>query len=374
MQTTVDAIGNVRGVFPASKEPAHRVVLGSHLDTVPNAGAFDGILGVVVAIAAVEALGGPLPFSIEIVGFSEEEGIRFRKPFLGSLAAVGQLTPETLALTDADGASISSAITHFGLNPDRVGAARFGAETTAYLEIHIEQGPVLETLRWSAAAHANAESERSVLGVVESIVGQSRVALRFQGLANHAGTTPMHLRHDALAAAAEWITDVERVARERDGLVATVGQLTVEPGAPNVIPGLVSTTLDIRHAEDSVRKEALERLVGSAAAAATARGVRLTYETTLDQPAVQMDTDLVRYLKKAVARAGHVPHAMASGAGHDAMIVAPHVPSAMLFVPSPEGLSHHPDESVHPRDVEAALDATLEFLQLLSEDDRFLNA
>lgn len=389
MKTTVDAVGNLRGLYPSSCHPAPRIVLGSHLDTVPDAGAFDGVLGVVMAVAIVEELSDARPVSIEVVGFSEEEGVRFRKPFIGSLALVGGLDAATLALVDADGISLSGAIRDFGLDPARIPDAQLASDAVAYLEVHVEQGPVLEqaaavrsaerlppssleTPREQRAAHST--HAPSVLGVVNAIAGQSRVVATFIGQANHAGTTPMHLRRDALAAAAEWIVAVETMGRQRPGLVATVGHIEARPGVSNVIAGKVHATLDVRHPDDAARKQAVADALVRAADAARARNVQFTHEVVLEQAAVPMSADLVRLLQAAVTRSGHVAHLMASGAGHDAMILAPYLPSAMLFVPSPGGLSHHPEEAALARDIEAALETALEFVRVLSHDKTLAHA
>ena len=200
MTVHIDAIGNLRGLYSGLTPNAPRLLIASHLDTVPNAGAFDGILGIILGLAVIEELRNQhLPFAIEVIGFSEEEGVRFNKPFLGSLALIGKLDAETLARTDSDGTSLTQAIRNFGLNPDELPTAIFPSDTFAYLEFHIEQGPILE-------------SESFPLGVVDTIVGQTRLQLTFTGQSNHAGTTPMHLRHDALAAAAEWIIATETYA------------------------------------------------------------------------------------------------------------------------------------------------------------------
>lgn len=387
MSTSVDAAGNLRGVYAASHEPARRIILGSHLDSVPNAGAFDGVLGVVMAVAVVEALGNSLPVSIEVIGFSEEEGIRFRRPFLGSLAVIGRLNAADLALTDADGITVADAIRNFGLDPVRISEAKLSANAAAYLELHIEQGPVLEHAEEIARRVGDGSCENfprglaaeqrraaSTLGIVETIVGQSRLLLTFQGQANHAGTTPMPLRRDALAAAAEWVVAVETMGRHVPDLVATVGRLEAEPGASNVIPGLVRATLDVRHPDDAKRAKAVVDLIANAEAAARARQVLLTHETLLEQSAVRMNADLVLLLQKAVTSAGHVPHVMPSGAGHDAMILAPQLPAVMLFLPSPGGLSHHPEEAVLAEDIEAALQTVLEFLRMLSHDKALSHA
>jgi allantoate deiminase len=355
MSVEVDAAGNLRGLYPGRAADAPRLIVGSHLDTIPNAGAFDGVLGVVLGIALVEELGRrPLPFAIEVVGFSEEEGVRFSKPFLGSMALTGTLDANTLKLRDVHGVSLSESIRSFGLDPARMAAATVSPLAFAYLEMHIEQGPVLDNVA-------------RPLGVVEAIVGQSRLFASFTGKANHAGTTPMRLRHDALAAAAEWIVAVERIASARDGLVATVGNISALPGAGNVIAGDVATTLDLRHADDAVRFRALDKILLEAQQSADRRGVEFAWRQTMDQDAVPMDGALTDLLETAVRAAEVQPVRMVSGAGHDAMIVAARLPSCMLFLRSPGGLSHHPAESVLAKDVAAALTAGMGFLRLLEE-------
>jgi allantoate deiminase len=356
MTVRVDAIGNLRGFWPGPTPGSPRLLIGSHLDTVPNAGAFDGILGVVLGVAIVEELRGQhLPFAIEVIGFSEEEGVRFSKPFLGSLALVGRLDADTLARTDRSGISTQQAIEAYGLDPAQLPAAVLANETFAYLELHIEQGPVLE-------------NEDTPLGIVEALVGQTRMELVFTGQANHAGTTPMHLRHDAMAAAAEWIVAVEDYASTHSGLVATVGKVEAAPGAGNVIAGHVTASLDVRHADDSARESSVIAILQLAETAATRRGVHVTYSKQLEQPAVPLDPHLTTLLNKAATQAGFPGRRMTSGAGHDAMILAPIVPSAMLFLRSPGGLSHHPDEAALPQDVEAALATAMEFLAQLRDD------
>jgi len=271
------------------------------------------------------------------------------------MALAGSLDAWMLELTDVQGVSVGEAVREFGLDPLDIGSATVSDTAFAYLEIHIEQGPVLESL------------DRP-LGVVETIIGQSRLMTSFTGKANHAGTTPMRLRHDALVAAAEWITAVERIAMAQEGLVATVGSIRALPGAANVIPGEVSMTLDLRHPQDSVRFAALNHLLSFARdGVARNRGVTFTAVETMNQRAVPMDVALTDLLEMAVAQAKIQPVRLASGAGHDAMVIAGRLPSCMLFVRSPGGLSHHPDESVLAGDVEAALDAGMEFLKLLSD-------
>jgi allantoate deiminase len=353
MSVHVDAAGNVRGYYGSAQVGAPRLIVGSHLDTVPHAGAFDGILGVVLGVALVKALGGRrLGFGIEVVGFSEEEGVRFGFPFIGSRALVGALDDALLAKRDAEGSSVADAIRAFGLNPAAIGEARVTGATLGYLEFHIEQGPVLESLDLP-------------LGVVTSITGQSRLEVKFEGNANHAGTTPMHLRRDALAGAAEWINAVEREAVAIPSLVATVGKIEAQPGAGNVIAGSVRMSLDVRHANDEVRAGAVKHLLDSAQQIATRRGLRASSELRLDQAAVAMDARLIEMLGCAVQAGGYTDHRMHSGAGHDAMVMAERMPAAMLFLRGPGGISHHPDEAVLEADVAAALAAGLHFVDQL---------
>jgi allantoate deiminase len=343
MSAFVDPAGNLRGSYDSPALGARRLYIGSHVDTVPRAGAFDGVLGVVLAVALVENLAGRrLPFHIEVVAFSEEEGVRFGVPFIGSRAMIGDAGDDLLEPRDANGISVREAIRAFGLDPARIAEAQTGEDALGYFEFHIEQGPVLEELNLP-------------LGVVESIAGQSRIDVVFEGQANHAGTTPMHLRRDALAGAAEWIVIVEREAKSVTGLVATVGRLDVQPGAANVIPGHVRAALDVRHASDAVRLQCVERLLGCAHQCATRRRLVVTTEPRLNQPAVAMDEALVRMTERAVSASGQAVHRMSSGAGHDAMIMARRMPAAMLFLRSPGGISHHPGETVLQEDVAAAL-------------------
>jgi allantoate deiminase len=327
----VDAVGNLRGVYG----PEPRLMIGSHLDTVPHAGPFDGILGVTIAIALVERRP---PSGVEVAAFSEEEGVRFGVPFIGSRALVGSPVMDDAVLT---------AIREFGLDPAKIPEAAIDGGVAGYLEFHIEQGPVLESLGLP-------------LGVVEAIAGQSRWEVRFQGQANHAGATPMALRRDALACAAEWIGLVEHTAQTTGGLVATVGAVEVQPGADNVIAGSARASLDVRHALDEVRECALKAILDGAECIARRRNLAVQCAPRLRQPAVALHFDAV---EKAVESAGYPVHRMVSGAGHDAMILAQKAPASMLFLRSPGGISHHPDESVLAEDVDAALAVGAQFLK-----------
>jgi allantoate deiminase len=380
----VDAVGNLRIVYPAAGVEVDaprwpRLLIGSHLDSVPNAGAYDGILGVVLAIALLSAFQGrKLPFALEVVGFSEEEGVRFGTPFIGSRALVGTLNDELLNRQDAEGISIREAIENFGLNPAEIALAAIHEDVLGYVEFHIEQGPVLE-------------NAGRPLGVVEAIAGQSRLEFTFVGHANHAGTTPMNLRHDALAAAAEWISAVERhaqsasqdtshdtahdtshnTAHDAFGLVATVGAIQAKPGAGNVIAGETRLSLDVRHQSDETRKTAVDYFVRQAEDIATRRGLSVRSKVLMDQPAVAMDPFLVSQFDEAVRKAGCGPYRMVSGAGHDAMILAEKVPSAMIFLRTPGGISHDPAESVTVEDVAKAIECGLRLVEQLASSSEF---
>ena len=358
-EVTVDAAGNLRGFYAAAQSTAPRVLFGSHLDTVPNAGAYDGVLGVIIAVALVESLENRrLPFAIEVVGFSEEEGVRFDTPFIGSRALVGTLDEELLNRRDANGISVRNVIKNFGLNPAEIPRAVLNNDSLAYLEFHIEQGPVLESLGRS-------------LGAVEAIAAQTRMTFEFLGRANHAGTTPMHLRHDAIAAAAEWIVAVERTAHNHPGLVATVGQIEARPGATNVIAAETRVTLDVRHKSDNIRDRAVETLIRMAHEIAECRRLTLRQNVLLSQCAVAMDPFLVDQIQEAIRSTGCQPHRMTSGAGHDAMVLADRVPAAMIFLRSPGGISHDPTESVEVEDVAKALECGVHLLDQLANSSEF---
>jgi allantoate deiminase len=356
----IDAAGNLRGLYDAVQSGAPRLLIGSHLDTVPNAGAFDGVLGVLLGVALLATLDGEkLPFAIEMVGFSEEEGVRFGEPFIGSRALVGRLDEALLRRQDANAVTVRRAIEDFGLQPEKIPEAHVPANTLAYLEFHIEQGPVLETLA-------------RPLGSVEAIAGQSRLEFIFVGRANHAGTTPMHLRHDAVAAAAEWISAVERLAQSTPGLVATVGKIEAKLGATNVIAGEALLTLDVRHSADEVRVRAVDDLIRKAEETAQRRGLSVRRNILMNQQAVAMDPFLVNQIEEAIRQAGCEPHRMASGGGHDAMILAEKVPAAMIFLRTPGGISHDPAESVAVEDVEKAIECGVHLLRRLASSSEFL--
>ena len=363
MTVRVDAVGNVIGRLEGSGTDANNVssralIIGSHVDTVPNAGKFDGCLGVTLGIAIARALqlqGKQLPFALEVIAFSEEEGVRFATPFIGSRALTGTVNTALLEKTDAKGISVAQAITDFGLEVSQIpAAARDPAGLLGYFEIHIEQGPVLE-------------DAKQALGVVEGISGQTRAQLEFTGQAAHAGTTPMRLRRDALVAAATVLLEVERLARVTPGLVATVGAIEAQPGAGNVIAGHATFSLDVRHLDNATRERCTAELLDFAWHTARKRQLTFAHKITLEQPASPSDPLLSDFLSDALEDAKLKALRLPSGAGHDAMVMATITRSAMLFIRSPNGLSHHPDESVIPSDVGKALELALSFVDKLAD-------
>jgi len=357
MSVRVDALGNIIGHLPGANAGAPVFLIGSHLDTVPDAGRYDGILGVLLGIAAVAGLKGTrLPFAVEVIGFSEEEGVRYRTSYLGSKAVCGSFDLSWLAKSDAAGVTMGDALRRFGLDPHNIPAAAYPhGRVLGYLETHIEQGPVLESL------------DRP-LGVVQAIVGQSRLWLTFEGAAGHAGTQPMAMRRDALVAAAQFIVAVEQRAQSTEGLRATVGVVSSAPGAVNVVPGLARVSLDVRHATDAIREAAVDSLLADAHQIGKARDIRVGVERAEQHPAVPMNPRLTALLADAAETLGHRPLHMASGAGHDAAVMASITQVAMLFVRSPGGISHHPGEAVLPLDIEAALGVMIAFLHRLAKE------
>ncbi|HYF61275.1 MAG TPA: allantoate amidohydrolase [Herpetosiphonaceae bacterium] len=353
-----DQIGNLIGRYESDRPGAKTLLLGSHLDTVRDAGRYDGPLGVLVALACVERLaaaGARLPFAIELAAFADEEGLRFQSTYLGSAALAGTFDPASLALADADGISMAAAIRGFGGDPENIAAARSAADLLGYCEVHIEQGPVLERLDLP-------------VGVVEAIAGQTRVSLEIAGMAGHAGTVPMALRQDALCAAAAIVLAVESAARSSEGLVATVGQIQAEPGASNVIPGRASLSLDVRHQDDERRRLACELLREQAGRICAERGVALGWQGRLESRAVPCDPRLTALLAQAVQAAGYPAQRLMSGAGHDGVALSALTAVAMLFVRCRGGISHNPAESVATADVAVAIRVLSHFLALVGEE------
>ncbi len=360
-----DAIGNLIGRYEARVAGAKTLLFGSHLDSVRDAGKYDGPLGVMIALAGVERLHqrkARLPFAIEVIGFADEEGLRYHSAYLGSRAITGTFDTEALQLTDANGITMAEAIRAFGGNSDPAALRTrrwHRDDLIGYCEVHIEQGPVLE-------------ARNLPIGVVSAIAGQSRITVGFTGEAGHAGTVPMALRHDALCAAADLVLTVESVARNLPGLVATVGQLNVQPGASNVIPGQVTLSLDVRHQDDMVREQACRQLEERAREIGQARGVSYNWQVLQEHHAVPCAPHLTQLLAQAIEKLGYSLLSLPSGAGHDAAVVAELTDIAMLFVRCRGGISHNPAESVTQEDVAIAIQVVERFLQLLSEEGGYL--
>ena len=354
-----DAIGNLIARYEADAPDAPTLLLGSHLDTVRDAGKYDGPLGVLVALALVETLhasGVRLPFALELYGFCDEEGLRYHTGYLGSRAVAGDLNLNDLNALDADGIALIEAIRTFGGDPDALATcARRHDDLLGYCEVHIEQGPVLE-------------ARNLPVGVVSAIQGQSRVTVSFTGIAGHAGTVPMAMRHDALCAASEFLLEVERLGRATDGLVATVGQLDAYPGASNVIPGQVTLSLDVRHQDDTMREQACERLESRGREIAQSRGVAMEWHLLGAHRSVPCAPHLRALLAQAIADQNIESYSLPSGAGHDAVPMSLLTDVTMLFVRCAGGISHSPAESVVRDDVAIALATLQRFVALMAEE------
>jgi allantoate deiminase len=356
MTTRRDQIGNLIGRYEGLGDKTF--ILGSHLDTVRDAGSYDGILGVLVAIACVQRLqdrGERLPYAIEVIGFADEEGLRFGTTYLGSSAYAGAFSGERLRLEDRNGVTLREAVRSFGGDPDALeGDGRGGEDLLGYCEVHIEQGPVLE------------KGDLPV-GVVTTINGQSRIQVAFVGKAGHAGTVPMEGRQDALCAAAEFVLEVEAAARAQPDAVGTVGEIQALPGAANVVPGEAKLSLDLRHPNDVERERLRDRLEERAGEIAASRGCECLWEVRQETDAVSVDEELSAVLAQAVEEVGLRAHRLPSGAGHDAAQMATLVLVAVLFVRCEEGISHNPAESVTREDVEVAVGVMQRFLGLIAE-------
>lgn len=351
VEHTID--GSVRGILPGSQPDAPALLLGSHFDTVIDAGAYDGPLGILSALAAIELLqeeGIELPFPVHILGFSDEEGVRFHTTYIGSLGMVEGLDKARLAATDKDGNSLSFVLATEGWTNDASEIRYTSKEIRAYVELHIEQGRVLEERGLAACA-------------VSTLVGQTRLRVTLEGQADHAGTTPMTLRRDALAGAAECLVELERRAQECESAVATVGQIEVHPGAANAIPQLAKFSLDLRHPDNSKRLRLKEELLKCFQAIAVRRGLVVNWQTILDEEATNCDGVLTKQLLDSVETITHNRITLVSGAGHDGVIFARIAPIGMIFVRCREGLSHHPDEFASPEDIATGIQILVHFLR-----------
>jgi allantoate deiminase len=348
----IDAAGNVVARYEGRRQGAPALMLGSHIDTVRDAGRYDGNFGALSALAVVEGLsakGERLDHAIEIVAFGDEEGVRYRTTLTGSRALAGSYSEDTLDQKDASGVLMRDALKAFGGDPDKAGSIR-AADVAAFVEAHIEQGPVLE-------------AEGLPLGIVSAINGATRIEVAVDGMAGHAGATPMKLRRDALTAAAEMALAIEARARLEADLVATVGRLEVWPGATNVIPGHVQFSLDIRAPGDARRAQALADLTARINAIAAARGLSASLAKTHEANAYVCDSRVVAGLTKAVESLGVAPRVLPSGAGHDTMVMGGLCPAGMLFIRCKGGISHNPLESITTEDCAMGLAALSRFVR-----------
>ena len=354
LSARIDAIGNVIGRYEGTRSSLPCLMLGSHLDTVRDAGKYDGMLGVVAAIECVHALnasGTRLPFAIEVAGFADEEGVRFSATLLGSRAIAGTFDLATLDKTDRDGISMRNAIEQFGLDPRNVAhAARQRDEVAAFVELHIEQGPVLE-------------AEGLAVGVVTAINGANRFVVEIHGVAGHAGTVPMNLRKDALAAASECVLAIETLARNTPDLVATVGQLEAFPGAINVIPGRVRFTIDIRSPRDDERVTAAQTVKQLIDKICATRELEVAITATHEGKTAGCAPWLMEQLGAAIAAEQSPVRQLPSGAGHDGMAMIALTDIAMLFVRCKEGISHNPAEAIALADIDVSTRVLLRFIE-----------
>jgi len=347
MQSWQDEVGNLWGRLTSSNPHAKRLIIGSHLDTVPNAGAFDGILGVLLGIEIA---------ALDVVGFCDEEGTRFATTLIGSKALANEFDPQWLNIEDTNGITMRQAMLDFGLNPDDYAKAALNKnELLGYWETHIEQGPVLESVN-------------QALGIVTAIAGAKRAMITLTGQSGHAGTTPMNLRQDSLAGCAELVTEIEKLANNaKNGEVATVGQIQSRPGATNVIAGKTTISLDARAQNDDDLAVLLNAMHTRAEQIATSRNLTLDWQWTHAAGAVACDTTIQHLFSSACKLNNQASPSLASGAGHDAMAIAPICPVGMLFIRSPGGISHHPAEAVIDSDVTKALSVMYSALVLYTQ-------
>ena len=365
MTVRMDAAGTMHGVLPAGRAGPgsnRRLLVGSHIDTVVDAGRFDGTLGVIAGILAVEEMRGrgvSLPFELEVLAFGDEEGVRFPKTLIGSSAVSGALGDTMLDLADADGITIRDALLSFGGDPDSLAdEAYLPGSTIGYLEVHIEQGPVLD------------QAARP-LGVVSAIASQGRYRISIKGEAGHAGTVPMDIRHDALAAAAQVMLTIEEIALKhaKASCVATVGEIKAMPGAGNVIPGLVEFSLDLRAATDEARTTAFEAIRYRLRNIGAKRGVLVSVETMHEKPVATCAPRLKTAIAGAIERTtGKKPIALMSGAGHDGQAMISLTDIGMIFVRCRAGISHNPLEYVEPEDLGTAVEALVGTIELIATD------
>jgi allantoate deiminase len=337
-----DPLNNLIGRYEGTQPDAPALLIGSHLDSVAEGGKYDGILGVISGIEVVQTLfehNFRPRYPIEVIGFCDEEGTRFHTTLLGSRALSGDFREEDFQAKDENGVSVAAAMKELGLDPSQYRlAARDPSTILGYIELHIEQGPVLER-------------ENQACGAVSGIAGASRYHFRVEGKAGHAGTVPISMRKDALVGTSEMIQSIEQIASKYQNIVATVGKLSVYPGASNVIPGVVEGTLDIRHIDDQTREAALVHIVEESKQIWQRRGLVGNFSKIMESPAVNCSGRFVNVIESVLVENGMKPIQIVSGAGHDAMAVASITDVGMIFVRCKEGVSHHPDEFVTVEDM-----------------------
>ncbi|WP_447555074.1 allantoate amidohydrolase [Vreelandella sp. EE22] len=354
----LDAAGNLVGRCPKAQAGEKTFIMGSHQDSVIEGGKYDGMLGVALPLLALEALNREnvtLPYGIEVVAFGDEEGVRFPTTLVGSKALAGSITPEQLEVRDVEGVSLKEALTAFGCSPaDIASVARDPANTLGFLEVHIEQGPILEQ-----RDHA--------VGIVTALTGIERHQVTLSGKAGHAGTTPMSLRSDALVGAAEMVVAIDRVLQETEELVGVVGKLDVHPNAVNVIPGRVTFTVELRSPEPTKRQYGRKAITDVMKAVAKRRGLTLDMDNTYSAEAVSCADWIMESMEEACLGAGQPAERLFSGAGHDGLAMQALTDIGMLFVRCKDGLSHHPDEAITAADGEVATRVVMAFLRRLTK-------
>ena len=357
LHTEIDAAGNIVGRDAKAQQGTPTLIMGSHQDTVVSGGKYDGMLGVALPIAVVGDLYNrniDLPFGIEIVAFGDEEGTRFQSTLVGSRALAGTFDPKALEATDDHGISVRAALRDFGCNPDAIATLKRARKNTlGFLEIHIEQGPVLE-------------SRDLPVGIVTALTGIERHRVLIKGKASHAGTTPMDKRQDALLAAADIIHKVNQVCRETEGMVGVVGKIEVSPNAVNVIPDTVDLTIELRAPERTVRLNGRGAILSSLGTIAQNRTVAITVDKTYEAEGVPCADWMMNGLEAAIGKQGLAPLRLFSGAGHDGLAMHDLCDIGMLFVRCKDGLSHHPDEAITAADADIAAHVLAEYLQNLA--------
>ena len=353
LEVEMDNIGNLIGTYRTSKNTDKTLVLGSHQDTVKNGGKYDGALGIILPIVALEKCikdGIELDYNVKIVSFGDEEGVRFATTYLGSKALAGTFTEDLLERISEEGTSLRDELINFGLNPEAIGECRLKENVTAYLEIHIEQGPVLE-------------HEDLAIGIVNAIQGSHRYQIDIEGIAGHAGTVPMKYRSDAGIGSAEVMVEFTNYIEKLDGIVATFGIVELSPGSINVIPGKSRFTLDIRSLDNNLIASSVEKFKEIVSKVAERRKLRFKVENTNIAPSCECSSRIINMLEKSVEDIGYKPFTFPSGAGHDAQEMKNLTDMGMLFVRCKDGISHNPLESVKSEDLEIASEVLVEFLK-----------